>query len=145
MRSSQFGLGYLRLDRDLQPGMVVTIEPGLYLVPAILDSEELTEPFVADKTLDRERLAAFADVRGIRIEEIGIDRRTATPGVTGDTCTLMAWPPPHTWPARTGDGPNVTRRCVGAKDLRDPEQQWLHGGDTATQERGGYPGATLHW
>lgn len=69
MRSSQFGLGYLRLDRDLQPGMVVTIEPGLYLVPAILDSEELTEPFVADKTLDRERLAAFADVRGIRIED----------------------------------------------------------------------------
>src|SRR5690606_22614068 len=27
-RSTQFGLAYLRLDRDLEPGMVVTIEPG---------------------------------------------------------------------------------------------------------------------
>lgn len=68
-RSSQFGLGYLRLDRDLQPGMIVTIEPGLYQVPAILESEELTEPLLADKTLDLDRLAAFSDVRGIRIED----------------------------------------------------------------------------
>lgn len=68
-RSEQFGLGYLRLDRDLQPGMVVTIEPGLYLVPAILADEKLCGPFVADGTLDRDALARFADVRGIRIED----------------------------------------------------------------------------
>ena len=35
-RSKQLGLAFLRLDRELQPSMVVTIEPGLYLVPAIL-------------------------------------------------------------------------------------------------------------
>ena len=68
-RSRQFGLGYLRLDRDLAADMVVTIEPGLYLVPAILDDPELTGPFDRDGTLNRERLAAFADVRGIRIED----------------------------------------------------------------------------
>ncbi len=68
-RSEQFGLGYLRLDRDLQPGMVVTIEPGLYVVPAILDSERIAGPFVADGTLNKEALARFADVRGIRIED----------------------------------------------------------------------------
>jgi Xaa-Pro aminopeptidase len=66
-RSEQFGLGYLRLDRDLQPGMAVTIEPGFYQVPAILDS--LAQPFFADKTISREALAVFADVRGIRIED----------------------------------------------------------------------------
>ena len=49
--------------------MVVTIEPGLYLVPAILDDPELSGPFDRDGTLNRERLAAFADVRGIRIED----------------------------------------------------------------------------
>jgi Xaa-Pro aminopeptidase len=68
-RSTQFGLGYLRLDRDLQAGMMVTIEPGLYLVPAILANEELCGPFTADGTLDREALARFSDVRGIRIED----------------------------------------------------------------------------
>lgn len=67
VRSSQFGLAYLRLDRDLQPGMAVTIEPGLYLVPAILQSARLTAPF-AD-CFNPERLARFADVRGIRIED----------------------------------------------------------------------------
>ena len=31
-----FGLRSLRLDRDLEPGMAVTIEPGFYIKPAIL-------------------------------------------------------------------------------------------------------------
>lgn len=66
-RSSQFGTCYLRLDRDLAPGSLVTIEPGIYLVPAILNDRALCEPFERD--LDRERLAAFADVRGIRVED----------------------------------------------------------------------------
>ncbi|MDC0670079.1 aminopeptidase P family protein [Nannocystis radixulma] len=66
-RSAQFGTRYLRLDRDLVPGMLVTIEPGLYQVPAILADRALCGPFEAD--LDRERLAAYADVRGIRIED----------------------------------------------------------------------------
>ncbi|MEM9452750.1 MAG: aminopeptidase P family protein [Myxococcota bacterium] len=68
-RSDQFGLGYLRLDRDLAPGMVVTIEPGLYLVPAILERESLVGPFVADRSFDPERLHHFSEVRGIRIED----------------------------------------------------------------------------
>ncbi|MGH1341048.1 MAG: aminopeptidase P family protein [Nannocystales bacterium] len=68
-RSDQFGLGFLRLDRDLEPGMVVTIEPGIYLVPAILESERIAGPFLADGTLNKEALARFADVRGIRIED----------------------------------------------------------------------------
>ncbi len=68
-RSSQFGLCYLRLDRDLEPGMVVTIEPGFYNVPAILRDKQLCGPFDADGTLNRERLAQFGDVRGIRIED----------------------------------------------------------------------------
>jgi Xaa-Pro aminopeptidase len=68
-RSSQFGLGYLRLDRDLAPGMLVTIEPGLYLVPAILGREALVGPLLADGTFDPAAAARFADVRGIRIED----------------------------------------------------------------------------
>lgn len=47
--------------------MAVTIEPGFYVSPAILADPTLTK--VAGDRLDRDRLAAFADVRGIRIED----------------------------------------------------------------------------
>jgi Xaa-Pro aminopeptidase len=66
-RSDQFGLSYLRLDRDLVPGMAVTVEPGFYQVPAILEDPRLSA--VAGDRLDRDRLARFSDVRGIRIED----------------------------------------------------------------------------
>jgi len=66
-RSDRFGLGFLRLDRTLQPGMAVTIEPGFYQVPAILADPSRVTPH-GDR-INRTRLAAFADVRGVRIED----------------------------------------------------------------------------
>ena len=68
-RSAQFGTAYLRLDRDLTAGMLVTIEPGIYFVPGILRSADICGPFDADGTLVRDQLTRFADVRGIRIED----------------------------------------------------------------------------
>jgi Xaa-Pro aminopeptidase len=67
VRSTQPGLRALRLDRDLAPNMAVTIEPGFYQVPAILDDPERTK--CAGDRLRRQALAAFRDVRGIRIED----------------------------------------------------------------------------
>jgi Xaa-Pro aminopeptidase len=66
-RPAEFGHRYLRLDRDLEPGMAVTIEPGLYQVPAILGDTRLTAR--AGDRLNREVLSRFSDVRGIRIED----------------------------------------------------------------------------
>lgn len=66
-RSAQFGLGFLRLDRDLAPGMAVTIEPGFYRIDGILSDPAFTD--VAGDRLDRSALARFSDVRGIRIED----------------------------------------------------------------------------
>ena len=66
-RSRAFGDCYLRLDRDLVPGMALTIEPGFYQVPAILSDPQYTAPLGDD--LRRDVLAKFADVRGIRIED----------------------------------------------------------------------------
>jgi Xaa-Pro aminopeptidase len=66
-RSAQFGLSYLRLDRDLAPGMCVTIEPGFYVVPAIFADPALAP--LAAQYVDRAVLARYADVRGIRIED----------------------------------------------------------------------------
>ncbi len=66
-RSDRFGLGYLRLDRPLQENMIVTIEPGFYQVPALLNDPQRREQY--RDAVDWERLAQFADVRGIRIED----------------------------------------------------------------------------
>ena len=49
--------------------MVVTIEPGLYIVPAILQNDELCGRFSSDGTLNLAAVERFADVRGIRIED----------------------------------------------------------------------------
>jgi Xaa-Pro aminopeptidase len=67
VRSESLGDRYLRLDRDLKPGMAVTIEPGFYQIPALLQTE--LEVGELESALDRQRLAQFADVRGIRIED----------------------------------------------------------------------------
>ncbi|MDR9404540.1 MAG: M24 family metallopeptidase, partial [Halothece sp. Uz-M2-17] len=66
-RSQRFGLGNLRLDRPLQSGMTVTIEPGFYQVPAILNDTNTREQY--QDMINWERLTQFADVRGIRIED----------------------------------------------------------------------------
>ena len=66
-RSTQFGTGYLRLDLDLEPGMVVTVEPGFYVVPAILEDAKLREQF--SDLVDFGKAAEWAGFGGIRIED----------------------------------------------------------------------------
>jgi Xaa-Pro aminopeptidase len=66
-RASTPGDRYLRLDRDLAPGMCVTIEPGFYQIARILERPE--EVGSLEGALDRNVLSRFSDVRGIRIED----------------------------------------------------------------------------
>ena len=66
-RSDRFGLKFLRLDRPLQAGMVVTIEPGFYQVPGILQDPARRSQY--QTLVNWERLQQFQDVRGIRIED----------------------------------------------------------------------------
>lgn len=66
-RSARFGDRNLRLDRDLEAGMAVTIEPGFYVVPAILEGDAVDARLKA--AVDRAALARHADVRGVRIED----------------------------------------------------------------------------
>ncbi len=85
-RSDRFGLCHLRLDRDLEPGMAVTIEPGFYQIPAILH-----DPRRAGRAcVDWARLAEFGDVRGIRIEDDVLVTQTGREVLTGDIPKLAS-------------------------------------------------------
>lgn len=66
-RPDVFGSRFLRLDMPLEPGFVVTIEPGFYAVPAILHDPVLRERFGAD--VDWGRAEAWLGFGGIRIED----------------------------------------------------------------------------
>ena len=59
------GQRYLRLNRPLKEGMLVTIEPGFYQIPPILAIARQHHP----NAIDWQTLALFSDVRGIRIED----------------------------------------------------------------------------
>jgi Xaa-Pro aminopeptidase len=66
-RSSQLGLGSLRMARKLVPGNVITDEPGIYFIPALIEkwkSEKADHGFV-----NYHRLESFLDFGGIRLED----------------------------------------------------------------------------
>lgn len=66
-RSTEPGLRFLRLDRDLAPRMAVTIEPGVYFVPSLIDAPENRRAFKG--RVDFAMVDAVRSVRGIRIED----------------------------------------------------------------------------
>lgn len=66
-RSSQIGLGSLRMARKLVPGNVISDEPGIYFIPALWDffkKNKLDKGFV-----NFDKLEAYKDFGGIRLED----------------------------------------------------------------------------
>ncbi len=72
-RSEQFGTQYLRMDMDLEAGMTFTIEPGIYFVPAIVNSPKFRAQFATQ--VDFEKAGKYLAMNhgrgfgGIRIED----------------------------------------------------------------------------
>ena len=66
-KSTQFGLKSLRLGRKLEPGFVLTIEPGIYFIPELIDlwkSENKFRDF-----LNYDKIESFRNFGGCRNEE----------------------------------------------------------------------------
>ena len=66
-KSTQFGRKSLRLARKLEPGFVLTIEPGVYFIPELIDLWKSENKF-AD-FINYDRLEQYRDFGGIRNEE----------------------------------------------------------------------------
>ena len=67
-RSSQLGLGSLRMARVLKPGHVVTDEPGIYFIPALIakwKAEGTGKDFINYGKLEK----GYLDFGGIRLED----------------------------------------------------------------------------
>ena len=63
----QFGTAYLRMARTLKPGFVVTNEPGIYFIPALINKwkvEKINKDFI-----NFERLDQYLNFGGIRLED----------------------------------------------------------------------------
>jgi Xaa-Pro aminopeptidase len=66
-RSTEFGTAYLRLAKALKPGFVLTVEPGIYFIPALIDQFKNEGKFTDFVNYDK--LESYKDFGGIRIED----------------------------------------------------------------------------
>lgn len=66
-KSTEFGLKSLRLGRALEPGFVLTVEPGLYFIPELIDDWTAKKKHSA--FINYDNVQAYKDFGGIRIEE----------------------------------------------------------------------------
>lgn len=66
-RSDQFGLRGLRLGRKLQHGFVITIEPGCYFIPALM--EQWKAEGTCKDFINFDVASQFSEFGGIRIED----------------------------------------------------------------------------
>jgi len=64
---NQFGTANLRLGRRLQKGFVITNEPGLYFIPALIEkwyNEKINHAFI-----NFDHVRKYLDFGGIRLED----------------------------------------------------------------------------
>jgi Xaa-Pro aminopeptidase len=66
-RSEQFGTAYLRMGKNLQPGYVLTIEPGIYFIPALIDLWKKEKKFL--EFINYDNVDSYRNFGGIRIED----------------------------------------------------------------------------
>lgn len=66
-RSTQFGTAYLRLARALEPGFVLTVEPGLYFIPQLIDQWRRKKMFT--EFINYANVAKYRNFGGIRVED----------------------------------------------------------------------------
>jgi len=85
-RSEQFGLAYLRMGRELEPGFVMTNEPGCYFIPALIDQWKAEHKF--EQFINYGKVESYRGFGGIRIEDDVL--------ITGEGPRVLGTPIPKT-------------------------------------------------
>ena len=67
VRAAQLGLGSLRMARSLKPGNVITDEPGIYFIPALIEQWKGEGKF--KDFINYSKLESYYDFGGIRLED----------------------------------------------------------------------------
>ena len=62
-----FGTNFLRCGRRLQPGFVMTDEPGIYFIPHLIDVWRAEGRFA--EFINYDKLDTYKDFGGIRLED----------------------------------------------------------------------------
>ncbi|MGC8866225.1 MAG: M24 family metallopeptidase, partial [Bacteroidales bacterium] len=83
-RSTQFGLAYLRMAKRLRPGHVITVEPGIYFIPALI--RQWKEEGLHTEFINYAELEKLINFGGIRIEDDIL--------ITPDGCRVLGKPIP---------------------------------------------------
>lgn len=66
-RNPEFGWRYLRLAKPVEPGFVITVEPGIYFMPELIDRRQAEGKYT--QFVDYAKLEAYRTFGGIRIED----------------------------------------------------------------------------
>ncbi len=66
-RSEQFGLAYVRIGKELEPGYVLTVEPGIYFMPELIDFWRGDNKF--RQFINYDKVDTYKGFGGIRIED----------------------------------------------------------------------------
>lgn len=66
-KSKEFGLRSLRLGKELESGFVITIEPGIYFIPQLIDQWQAEN--LHSEYINYEKLAQYRNFGGIRVED----------------------------------------------------------------------------
>jgi Xaa-Pro aminopeptidase len=66
-RNSQFGLCYLRLAKPLQPGYVLTVEPGIYFIPELIHAWKAEKKFA--QFVNYDAVSKYERFGGMRVED----------------------------------------------------------------------------
>lgn len=83
-RSTQFGLKSLRMGRALEPGFVMTVEPGIYMIPTLMDKWRAEKRFT--DFLNYDVIDKFRGFGGIRVEDDVV--------ITDTGCRILGRPIP---------------------------------------------------